>query len=61
MNGVTLFQAFPVVGLLGFMDGLAEGYRPPMFGDLLQSGRPAIGEHEPTPNRVKSSLFGLPR
>ncbi len=40
------FQAFPVVDLLGFMDGLTEGYRASVLGDLLKPSRPAIGEHE---------------
>ena len=47
--------------LLGFMDGLPEGNRPPVLGVLFEPSRPAVGEHEPTPNRVKSSLLGLPR
>ena len=54
-------QAIPVIALLGFMDGLPEGDRPAVLGDLFEPGSPAVGEHEPTPNRVKSSLLGLPR
>ena len=54
-------QTFPVIDLLGFMDGLPERDRPAVLGNLLEPGRPAVGEHEPTPNRVKSSLLGLPR
>ena len=54
-------QAIPVVDLLGFMDGLPEGDRPTVLGDLFEPGSPAVGEHKPTPNRVKSSLLGLPR
>ena len=46
MNGITLFQAFPVVDLLGFMDGLPEGDWPAVLGNLFQPGRPAVGEHE---------------
>ena len=40
------FQAFPVVNLLGFVDGLPEGYRPTVLGDLFEPGSPAVGEHE---------------
>ena len=39
-------QAIPVVDLLGFMDGLPEGDRPTVLGDLFGPGRPAVGEHE---------------
>ena len=28
------------------MDGLPEGHRPTVLGDLLEPGRPAVGEHE---------------
>lgn len=36
-----LLQTFPVVGLLGFMDGLAEGYRPTVLGNLFEPCGPA--------------------
>ena len=39
-------QAIPVVDLLGFMDGLAEGYRPTVLGNLFEPCGPAVGEHE---------------
>jgi|GEM_PF-6497837 len=39
-------QAIPVVDLLGFMDGLPEGDRPTVLGDLFEPGSPAVGEHE---------------
>ena len=39
-------QAFPVVDLLGFMDGLPEGHGPAVLGNLLEPGCPAVGEHE---------------
>ena len=55
------FQALPVIDLLGLVDRFPEGHRPAVLGDLLEPGSPAVSEHEPTPNRVKSSLLGLPR
>ena len=39
-------ETFPVVDLLGFMDGLTEGDRASVLGDLFDPGRPAVGEHE---------------
>ena len=39
-------EAFPVVDLLGFMDGLPEGDRPAVLGDLFEPGSPSVGEHE---------------
>ena len=39
-------QAIPVVDLLGFMDGIPERNRPPVLGDFLHPGSPAVGEHE---------------
>ena len=41
-----LLQAFPVVDLLGFMDGLPKGYRPAVLGYLFEPGSPAVSEHE---------------
>ena len=41
-----LLQAFPVVDLLGFMDGLPEGNRPTVLGDLFEPGGSAVGKHE---------------
>ena len=55
------FQALPVIDLFGLVDRFSEGNRPAVLGNLLKPGSPAVGEHEPTPNRVKSSLLGLPR
>ena len=39
-------EAFPVIDLLGFMDGLPEGDRPAMPGYLFEPCGPAVGEHE---------------
>ena len=39
-------EAFPVIDLLGFMDGLPEGDRPAMLGYLFEPGSPAVGKHE---------------
>ena len=39
-------QAIPIVNLLGFVDGLPEGHRTSVLGNLLQPGSPAVGEHE---------------
>ena len=39
-------EAFPVVELLGLVDGLPEGDRPAVLGNLLEPGSPAVGEHE---------------
>ena len=39
-------EAFPVIDLLGFMDGLPEGDRPAMLGNLFEPGSPAVGKHE---------------
>ena len=39
-------QAIPVVDLLGFMNGLPEGDRPTVLGDLFEPGSPAVREHE---------------
>ena len=39
-------EAFPVVDLLGFMDGLPEGNWPAVFGDLFEPSSPAVGKHE---------------
>ena len=39
-------QTIPVVDLLGFIDGLPEGNRPPVLGDLFEPGRPAVGKHK---------------
>ena len=38
-------QAFTVIDLLGFMDGLPERHGPAVLGNLLEPGRPAVGEH----------------
>ena len=38
-------EAFTVIDLLGFMDGLPEGHRPAVLGNLLEPGSPAVGEH----------------
>ena len=55
----NLLQAFPVVDLLGFMDGLPKGYRPSVLGDLLEPGRPAVGEHEVRLGDPQFLLFRL--
>ena len=60
MNGITLFQAFPVVDLPGFMDGLPEGNWPAVFGDLFEPGSPAVGKHEVRLGDPQFLLF-LPR
>ena len=39
-------EAFPVVDLLGFMDGLPERDRPAVLGNFFETGSPAVGEHE---------------
>ena len=40
------FKAFPVVDLLGLMNGLPEGNWPAVFGDFFEPGSPAVGKHE---------------
>ena len=39
-------EAFSVIDLFGFMDGLPEGDRPAMLGYLFEPGSPAVGKHE---------------
>ena len=39
-------EAFPVIDLLGFMDGHPEGDRPAVFDDLFEPGSLAVGKHE---------------
>ena len=54
-------QPLAAVYLLGFLKDLPEGNGLPVQLDFLHPGSPPVGQHEPTPNRVKSSLLGLPR
>ena len=52
-------EAFPVVDLLGFMDGLPERDWPAVLGDLFEPGSPAVGEHEVRLGDPQFLLFRL--
>ena len=53
------FQALAVVKFFGLMDGMTEGDRPAVLGDLLQPGRAAVGQQEVGLADVQSLLFLL--
>ena len=53
------FQTFPVIDLLGLVDGLPESDRTAVLGDFFKPGSPAVGEHEVRLGNPQLLLFLL--